>query len=159
MEIKAQKVNKSNFKQYGKYYAMRENDENVSYTRTDNFEDHMTKKALIDTPAHLGMTRGKAAPYTVKSMEKHQHTQEAIFCTGEDIILVVASSQGEDPPNTKDLRAFILEPGDVAIIERNVWHDACRGIGKSVNYYYLATPGEFTAQWINIEGESTLVQY
>ena len=49
MTIKAKRVNKENFEKYGFYYNMKEDRENVIYSKSDSYKDYMTKKTLIDT--------------------------------------------------------------------------------------------------------------
>lgn len=83
MTIKAIPIGEFDFTPYGTYYNLKEDAERVSHTKTDAYEDHMTKAPLIDTLGHLGYTIGGAAPCEVRSMEKHAHTEEAIFCMAE----------------------------------------------------------------------------
>lgn len=61
----------------------------------------MTKTPLIDTPGQLGYTIGMDAPYVVKAMEKHDHTQEALFCAADPVVLCVAKSRGMSRPGPK----------------------------------------------------------
>lgn len=158
MILKPVSIKDFDFSKYGVYYDMKHDKTGVSHSKTDVYEDHMTKCPLIDTMGHLGLTLGSSAPYTIKSMEKHQHTQEAIFCTGEPIILCFAASYGEQQPRAVDVRAVILEPGDVVVMDRNIWHDACHGIGKKTYYYYLATSGEKPAEWYEISDGPVYVE-
>lgn len=158
MFIKPVPIKEFDFSQYGIYYDMLNAKMGVSHSKTEVYEDHMTKTPLIDTMGHLGLTIGSKAPYTIRSMEKHNHTQEAIFCAGEPIILCFAASQGEEPPKASDVRAVILEPGDAVVMDRNIWHDACHGLGKSTPYYYLATAGLHPADWLEIADEPVVVE-
>lgn len=142
MTIKAIPIGEFDFTPYGTYYNLKEDAERVSHTKTDAYEDHMTKAPLIDTLGHLGYTIGGAAPCEVRSMEKHAHTEEAIFCMAEPVILCVALPHGGEPPRAEDVCAVLLSPGEAAVMAREVWHDACRGLGKPAGYYYLAKAGE-----------------
>lgn len=159
MILKATRVNKIDFQKYGYYFNMREDQENVVRSETENFIDHMTKKPLIDTLGHLGYTIGGQAPYIMSRMEKHSHTQEALFCAADPIIVCVAISKDNNVPKSKDIRAFILEQGDVIILDREVWHDAGHGLGRATGYYYLASAGETLAEWIQVEGEEVSVEF
>lgn len=147
MKLVAKKINRTDFAPYGTYYSMYDAAEGVSHTRGDSYEDHMTRRPLIDTFAHLGLTVGSGAPCRIISMEKHSHTQEAILCMAEPIIFCVAAYHGDAAPRAADLRAFLMEPGDIAVIEREVWHDACHGLGHSASYYWVALAGESAAVW------------
>lgn len=157
MKIFATPIRSDNFAPFGTYYNMYNAPEGVSHTRGDSFEDHMTRRPIVDTSAHLGLTVGSAAPCSVISMEKHSHTQEAILCMREPILFCVAVSREGAAPLAEDIRAFRMVPGDVAIIEREVWHDACHGLGHAAAYYWLALAGKSPAIWEKVQGEAELV--
>ena len=156
MKIIAKRINAADFAPFGTYYNMYDAKEGISHTSGASFEDHMTRRPIIDTSAHLGLTVGSQAPCKVISMEKHSHTQEAILCMAEPIIFCVATSRDDAAPQAEDLRAFLMQPGDVAIIEREVWHDACHGLGHSTAYYWIALAGKTPAVWQQVEGEAEL---
>ena len=111
MTIKAIPIGEFDFTPYGTYYNLKEDAERVSHTKTDAYEDHMTKAPLIDTLGHLGYTIGGAAPCEVRSMEKHARAEEAIFCMAEPVILCVALPHGGEPPRAEDVCAVLLSPG------------------------------------------------
>ena len=54
---------------------------------------------------------------------------------------------------------MILYPGDVAVMDREVWHDACRGLGRRAGYYYLATAGKQPAVWVDIQDGPVTLSY
>ena len=153
MRIKAERISAENFRPYGVYIDLYGDTRLAKHFSTERFDDSMSVSPLIETPAHLGMTVGSSAPCEVRSMEKHNYTREAIFCQGEPVVLCVALSHGEEPPRAEDVRAFIVHPGDVAIMERDIWHDSCYGLGKRTAYYYLATPGRVPAAWVDVKGK------
>lgn len=157
IRLKAMDIKEFDFTEYGTYYNMKEDRERVYCTIGENFEDYMTRTPLIDTGGHLGYTIGMGAPYAVKSMEKHDHTQEAMFCAARPIVLCIAKSNGDEPPRAEDVRAVILNPGDAAVIDRNIWHDACHGLGEKAAYYYLASQGPAPAKWIEVAGREVRV--
>lgn len=146
------------FTGYGVYYNMTEDADRVYRSVGENFEDYMTKVPLIDTPGHLGYTVGGCAPYTVSAMEKHSHTQEALFCAARPVVLCIARSRGGEPPRAEDVRAVILRPGEAVVLDRNIWHDACHGIREKAAYYYLALQGPAPARWIKPEGGKVQVE-
>lgn len=153
MIIRAVPIREFDFGDYGIHYHMTKDGERVMHSRTASYEDHMSCRPLIDTPAHLGYTVGARAPYVMHSMEKHEHTMEAVFCAAAPIVLCVAASRADMPPRAEDVRAVILKPGDVAVLKRGIWHDACHGLGRQTAYYYLASRGETPAEWVEVEGE------
>ena len=59
--------------------------------------------------------------------------------------------QGEFIPS--ETEAVILLPGEVIVLNKGIWHDACHGINKSVRYYWLDEEyeGEPT-EWVDICG-------
>lgn len=150
MTIHAVEIKDFDFKDYGIYYNMFHTQDNILYSKTDVYEDHMTRFPLIDTPGHLGYTIGQSAPYALKSMEKHCHTMEALFCAADPIVLCFAKSRENLPPQAEDIHAVILRTGDVAVLGRDIWHDACHGLGSPAAYYYLASCGESPADWVTV---------
>lgn len=156
MIIRAVEIREFNFADYGIHYNMLRDRENVIHSSGVSYEDHMTCLPLLDTPGHLGYTVGQRTPYTLHSMEKHEHTMEAVFCAAAPIVLCVAASCGEMPPRAGDVRAVILRPGDVAVLKRGIWHDACHGLGRQTAYYYLASKGKTPAVWVEVEGEAVV---
>lgn len=159
MNVHAVEINEFDFTEYGIYYNMLEDQHNILHSKTDVYEDHMTCFPLIDTPGHLGYTIAQSAPYVIKSMEKHDHTMEALFCTADPIIVCFAKSHGETPPRAEDVRAVVLRKGDVLVLARNIWHDACHGMGVPTAYYYLASRGAGPAAWVDVTGEKLTVTY
>ena len=157
-KIKAVPIRMVDFSKYGRYYNMRKENDHISYTKTQEFEDHMIKVPLIDTVAQLGYTEAQAAPCIVSKMEKHDHTEEAIICGADPIILCVAEDNGKGYPEADRICAVILNPGEVAVMNRNVWHDACHGLEKKSGYYYIATAGKKPAEWIEIFEKEVVVE-
>lgn len=159
MIVEAIEIKDFDFSEYGIYYNMLEDQRNIMHCKTNEYEDHMTRLPLIDTPGHLGYTIGQSAPYILKSMEKHDHTREALFCTSDPIIVCFAKSRDELSPRAEEVRAVILRQGDVIVLERNIWHDAGHGMGRPTTYYYLASRGVEPAKWVNIAGDEVKVKY
>ena len=156
MKIRAEEIHQENFQPYGIFLDLYGDPEWIKHYTGDGFVDHMTRNPLIDTPAHLGLTVGSAAPCAIRFMEKHSHTQEAILCASDPVILCVATARGDEPPRGEDVRAFRICPGQAVILERNVWHDACHGVHGPAAYYWLASAGESLAAWIEVAGSPEL---
>ena len=72
--------------------------------------------------------------------------------------MALAKNGNGRAPKAENIVAVILHPGDMIVINRNVWHDACHGINKQSYYYYIATAGKQPAEWIDIEGERVIVE-
>jgi ureidoglycolate lyase len=119
----------------------------------DNYDDCRTHDPLISTNGSLGVTRGTATPCQTARMERHFHTEEAIFCLADPIVLIVAPATGTDAPDAASLRAFIVRPGTVAVMREGTWHDACHGVGQPASYYWQATcRDDLASSWVEIEG-------
>ena len=145
-----------NFEEYGILYNMNEHVSGkgiVNFSSGDGWKDANTAIPVIDTQASLGYTIGSSVPCTVSEMERHQHTQEALFCAGMPIIFLIASESGSPFTKAADVKAVILRPGQVVVLHRGVWHSSAHGLCDTTQYYYLALcyKNEPTG-WAEIEG-------
>jgi len=152
MKIKAVPVSSIDFSKYGTYYSMKEKTSNVWYSQGEGWEDSRTNRPLINTPGSLGFTLGSPTPCNVHTMERHLHTQEALFCLADPIVVALANSGDSEQPHVADIQAVILQPGEVIVLNNGIWHDACHGLNQSVHYYWMATELEEPTQWVEISG-------
>lgn len=156
MKIKAVQATAENFKPYGRYFQIRQG---KGRTGTGGWEAWMTPEDLIDDVANFGITSVSGGDFAVDSMESHPRTQEALFPGNAPIVLAVADTdpkaKGAKP---EDIRAFILEPGTVAILNRGIWHDACRRAGEGECYYYFLAHSLDPAVFIPVDGEAVQVE-
>jgi ureidoglycolate lyase len=156
MIVVAEHVSAEAFAPFGWYYPMTDGpdvvgDAAIVWSEGIGWQDARTDLPLIDLPGSLGVTRGGKAPYLSTHMERHLNTQEALFCMREPVILAVALSSDGDQPRAQDVRAFIIRPGDVVVLERAVWHDACRGLGAEATYYWFAACNDGgPVEWVEI---------
>lgn len=118
----------------------------------EGWSDSFTLKPLIDSAGHLGMTQGPGAPWQCQLMERHPRTEEALFCAGAPIVLAVAPAGPATAPSAETIEAFIILPGQVAVMQRGVWHDACRGLDGPTPYYWMATCGLGPDPWVVVAG-------
>ena len=51
-----------------------------------------------------------------------------------------------------EIEAFVIAPGQVVVMHRNVWHDACRGATRATPYYWMAICGLGESPWIPVAG-------
>ena len=151
--VRARPVTVENFARYGRVYDLAgDADPNVIWTQGDGWADGFTRTPLIDGSGHLGMTRGGSAPWPCAQMERHPQTEEALFCAGEPIVLAVAPASKADAPHRDEIEAFVIAPGQVVVMHRNVWHDACRGATRATPYYWMAICGLGESPWIPVAG-------
>ncbi|MDL2293305.1 ureidoglycolate lyase [Ruminococcaceae bacterium OttesenSCG-928-D13] len=128
------------FSAYGTLYNMTDggvSTGNVNHWSGPGYEDINTTGPLIDTLGYLGHTRGSGTPFTVEAMERHMHTQEALFCTNQPIVFAVAAYSA-DPPRVEDIVPVILRPGYTAVLHRGTWHSSAHGLDGEAWYHYLA---------------------
>lgn len=151
MKIIAQPVSSIDFSEYGKYYNMSSHPYNVVLSEGDGWKDSMTNEPLIDTEGSLGLTVGSPLPSKTYKMERHLHTKEALFCTSEPIVLAIANSKDSERPRAEDIKAIIINPGDVVVLNEGIWHDACHGIESVVPYYWFAQVLDSPTEWVEIE--------
>ncbi|MDW9476471.1 hypothetical protein CN198_30415 [Sinorhizobium meliloti] len=155
----ARPVTAENFARYGRVYDLAgDADPGVIWTQGDGWNDGFTRTPLIDGSGHLGMTRGGSAPWPCTAMERHPQTEEALFCAAEPIVLAVAPASESDAPHRDEIEAFVIAPGQVVVMHRNVWHDACRGATRSTPYYWMAVCGLGESPWIPVMGGSRQIQ-
>jgi ureidoglycolate lyase len=158
MTVHAQRLTVEAFAPFGAFYPMSGTSANprargLARSEGIGWKDCRTESPLIDLPGSLGVTRGGAAPYDATHMERHMNTQEALFCMQEPVILAVAPATSGDRPQARDIRVFVIQPGEVVMLERGVWHDACRGIGRDATYYWFAACNDDgPVTWMEIEG-------
>ncbi|WP_181995532.1 ureidoglycolate lyase [Clostridium sp. AM58-1XD] len=155
MTIKAIPVNEENFKPFGTYTKVVKGE---GRTGTGGWECWMTPGLCMEHPAGLGYTMVGGMPLEVDSMEVHNLTTEMLMCGDKPIVLAVADS---DPHGTgakaEDIRAFLISPGEIVVLKKGIWHDACRGADGDSYYYFMARNLE-PAVFVPIIGEPVLVE-
>ncbi|CAH2715000.1 hypothetical protein BACCIP111895_02177 [Neobacillus rhizosphaerae] len=159
MEIKAVPVSKIDFSKYGVYYNMNSASDNLWASQGDGWNDFRTQVPIISSPGSLGITQGTPLPCKINKMERHLHTQEALFCLSDPIVVAIANCGESKQPLASEVEAVIIQPGEVIVLNKGIWHDACHGINKSVRYYWLAEEyeGEPT-EWMDIHGDPIELQ-
>lgn len=132
-------IDENNFSEYGELIDLSTNGTgtNVKKSSGSGYTDSYSIKPLIDRPGSLGMTYTQSLPYSIESIERHMHTEEAMFCISEPIAFLVANSSfGE--PEVEHMKAFYLTPGQVVVLKPGVWHSPALGMNKPTNYYWMA---------------------
>ena len=138
-------IDKIDFSPYGCVYNLKEAGGMGEVIRSEgtDYKDGYTKNPVIDRCGSLGMTISHPVPFVAEEMERHLHTQEALFGTGEPIVFLVAPASEEAErlqkgPDAKDTVAIILNPGQVAVLDRGVWHSPAHGLNTETSYYWMA---------------------
>lgn len=157
--VVARPVTAENFSRYGKVYDLTGDiDPQVIWTAGDGWRDGFTRTPLIEGSGHLGITRGGGAPWHCTAMERHPHTEEALFCGAQPIVLAVAPASDADAPHHDEIEAFVIAPGQAVVMHRGVWHDACRGVSGPTPYYWMAICGLGESPWVPVAGGPRLVR-
>ena len=153
MKIYPQPITSTNFAPFGRIFDLREGADHIYVYQTATFTDRMLElEPFGDSKVHLGMTLGSPTPCPVKAMEIHPTSEEAILCLQDPIVLCVAPWDGCPQPEAQNVQAFLLRCGQVAVMNRNVWHDACHGIANSTHYYWLARACPDGLGWVQVKG-------
>ena len=156
MKIKAVRATEENFKPYGRVFQIQKG---PGRTGTGGWHAWMSPEDILDDVANFGITRVTGGDFAVDSMESHPRTQEALFPGNGPIVLAVAdtdpSSKGAKP---EDIRAFIIEPGCAVVLDRGIWHDACRHAGEGECFYYFLAHSLDPAVFIPVDGEPVQVE-
>lgn len=144
------------FTPYGRYWNLRKE----RGTKTDKYEAYMTIDPPVERPLRFGMTICKNEKmFLVDSMERHMSTEEVLFVGDKPIILSVAKSDPNREPETEDVVSLLMEPGDLVVMKKGIWHDACHAVDDDAMYYFLSynngDPQETT--WVNVMPEPVTV--
>lgn len=151
MKIKAIPVNEENFKRFGTYTRIMKGEPR---TGTGGWKAWMTPGLCMDETAHLGFTKVSGMPFTVDSMERHTKTTELLVCGNKPMVLAVADSDPSGKAKSEDIQAFLISQGEIVVLNRGIWHDACRSAeGDSCYYYFLSLETDEKAVFVSIEGE------
>lgn len=150
-EIKPAGLHEIDFTPYGRWYELRAGKRPC---RTESRE-------ALERPYKLGITKTGAGSFDSAAMERHVSTEEVLFALDAPLVLVAADSSPCGAPQAEDLIAVRIEPGQVVVLGRGIWHDACRCAGeKNSMYCFLAhnngEPSELA--WTEIFPEKVRVQ-
>lgn len=159
MILQAQPLTATAFAPFGRVFDLRgAAGDAVAAISGEGWTDCYTLRPLINGQGHLGMTHGPAAPWDCCQMERHFRTEEALFCAGEPIVLAVAPPGDPAAPQAATVQAFVLQPGQVAVMAPGVWHDACRGLRGPTFYHWMAVCGFGPDPWVPVDGGPVRVQ-
>ncbi|MDQ2067302.1 ureidoglycolate lyase [Xinfangfangia sp. CPCC 101601] len=159
MILRAEDLTAMAFAPFGRVYDLRgAEDPGVKASSGDGWSDRFIRGSLIDGAGSLGRTVGPSAPWDCHEMERHPLTEEALFCAENPIVLAVAPSGEGTAPLAHEVRGFILRPGQVAVMYRNIWHDACRGLHGPTAYYWMAQTGLGIDPWVEVAGGAVRVE-
>lgn len=153
-EIKAVHATPENFVRFGVFTKAMNND----CFEGDGWKCWLTKDVCMDQPAHFGVTYVRTyPPYEVASMERHTKTKELMVCGEKPIVVALADSDPSGRVKAEDVQAFILEPGEIIVIDKAIWHDACRGLEGETHYYFLSLETDEPAVFLPLDNGSVKI--
>ena len=135
------------FERFGAIYDLncdaKNPDKNVIFSKGSDYKDGYTAAPVVNRPASIGMTVSSPMPFIALEMERHLHTWQTLMCISEPVVFLAApetdgSLSDNDRPNAEDTVAVILKPGQVAVLNRGVWHSPAHGLKKESAYYWMA---------------------
>ena len=134
-ETKPISIRNFDFSPYGRYFDLR----NERGVKTDKYEAYMTVDAPVERPLRFGITVCENGDtFVVDSMERHMSTEEVLFAGDKPIVLSIANSSPDEAPRAEDVVSLLMEPCDLVVLKRGVWHDACHAVHGSAMYYFLS---------------------
>lgn len=150
MQIKPQQISEIDFSAYGRIYHL-----------GGSLGFRFTDADLMERAYKLGMTHSGAGSFKCSAMERHVSTEEILFAGDGTLALCVSLDSPAAAPEAGNILCVLIEPGDVVVLNKGVWHDACRGLeGKDTLYYFMAlNNGEASElKWVKVQPEGPEVQ-
>lgn len=127
------------FSPYGRYWDLRRE----RCVKAETYEAYMTVDPPMERPLRFGMTVCEnGGTFPVDTMERHLSTEEILFAGDKPIVLSVAGSDPAGLPQAEDVVSLLMEPGDLVVMKRGVWHDACHAVEGTAQYYFLSHSGD-----------------
>lgn len=142
-EIRPVALDELDFTPFGRWYDLR------TPSGAPGWEDG----TALERDYRYGMTRTGGGSFSCRSMERHRSTEEVLFTSEGAMVLALAASDPMGAPRAEDVIAVRVEPGQVVVLARGVWHDACRcAEERSICYSFLANNnGEASElRWIEV---------
>lgn len=129
-------ISELDFSPYGQYCNLRDE----PWMEKDGlFQAFRSRSAVVSRPLKLGITRiGESGNFRCRKMERHISTEELLFPGDKPLIMAVANSDPEGLPREEDIVVVKFRPGDLVILNKGIWHDACRAEEGETYYYFMA---------------------
>lgn len=112
--------------------------------RGDGWECWMTEGLCMDQPGKLSRCQCESTlPFILNKMYKSSG-QKLLICSQQEMVIAVASRNDGMKPEEAEIKAFIMKPGEILLLQPGIWHDICRGAEVPVEYYELVSEDEET---------------
>ena len=136
MEAAAAPATAESFMRYGVYRQLT----SEAGLQGDGWEVWMTEEVCLEGPARFGICFTSGAPYQVEQLTRYENSKTLIMCGDRSLVLTVADSQAQEP-RSDDIRSFLINPGDIVLLNEGIWHDFGHGADGSAYCYFLAMDG------------------
>lgn len=141
MNIIAIPATEQNFKAYGRFLRVKEG----AGLLGEGWEAWMTDDVCLKSPANFGICHAAAVPSPIDTMQRYSQSEQMLLCSDQPIAILAAGNE-DAIPSASDIRAFVLRPGDLAILGKGVWHSLGYGTQSDTIYYFLsADPNGYPA--------------
>lgn len=112
----------------------------------------------------LGQVIARRGDGLVRAMERHPDIELLVPITGPMIQVVAPGrdlADATEQPRSDEAIAFILQPGEAAVVAPGVWHSAAMPVSKETLYMFAGLPhapepGRETSPWIEFQDDHIL---
>ena len=139
MTVTAVDIDKIDFSPFGEHRRLTEVRD---VFETERYTCYVDFSRFLSGDWMIGYVRSGLLPEYCSKMEKHKRDQSLMVCGDFPMVLPLAPAgdpmDPEELPQADSVFAVVLYPGDVALLNPGVWHDACYGIRSEVRYHFLS---------------------
>jgi ureidoglycolate hydrolase len=145
IEIALQQLSKDKFSRYGEVYLIPA--EKKFDSSGEGWECwYPLGKVEEGKNTLFGIVKCQPIPPAIRLMERHEDRVEYLIALDQPIIQTVGLSSPADPdaPDETQTEAFIIYPGQIAKVNRGVWHSAALPLRPEATQYLflLGEPGK-----------------
>ena len=132
MEIKAKKITKDNFAKFGKVVKAPSTEPTAQADDFKFWSDIANYE--IEGSTEIGIcTVYKQPANIINGMERHLNTPEILIPIDAPFVLPLL----KDGENEELAESFLVDIGEVVVIDKAVWHGACLPINKEESSYFV----------------------
>lgn len=138
--IKAENPTVKNCAPYGTFTRLTD----YETFRGEGWECWMTEGLCMDQPGKLSQCYcEETLPFTLKKMYRSPG-QKLLVCSLQNMVVTVAPRNDGMKPEETEIKAFVMKPGEILLLQSGVWYDICRGVDEPAEYYELSFSDEET---------------
>ncbi|MGY8994881.1 MAG: ureidoglycolate lyase [Alphaproteobacteria bacterium] len=112
----------------------------------------------------LGQVVARRGDGSVRVMERHPDIELLVPITGPMIQVVAPGrdlTDATEQPRAEEAIAFVLQPGEAAVVAPGVWHSAAMPVDEETLYMFAGLPhapepGREASPWISFQGNRIL---